>query len=318
VGDKLTKEYILITSSNFPAGGAGANYLNLFCKGLKAANCNVSVLLLKGFSFGDFESKHRRHNITKEGVPFSYLGFIKRPKNAFLKVIDEFVISLKLIFRFFSFLANRKKIKILLYNSELHSNIIIFSLAQIFSIKIITFVPEFYDKNVFNGSLLRKVKWYGFLFNFSFLNTQSYKLIVFSHYLKNQYLVRGYKESNIIVQPNLTDFDFWKADNSILKYHLGYSGTPTKENGLFDLFEAISILKKDGINTSLIVVGDNPYGDSFIPELEILCKNLDINDNVSFKGLVELHDVKVLLSECEILTLTRPRLFKQKRASQLN
>jgi glycosyltransferase involved in cell wall biosynthesis len=251
VGDKLTQEYILITSSNFPAGGAGANYL-----------------------------------------------------------IDDFLISLNLIFQFFTFLSNRKQIKILLYNNELHSNIIIYAMAKIFGIKVISFVPEFYDKNVFKGSLLRMMKWYGFLINFSFLNVKSYKLIVFSHYLKNQYLARGYKETDIIVQPNLTDFDFWKADGSIIKYQLGYSGTPTKGNGLFDLFEAISLLQKEGINSSLVVVGDNPYGDSFVPELVTHCKNLGINDSVSFKGLVELDDVKVLLSECEILTLTRPSIIQ--------
>ena len=54
VGNNLKKEYILITSSNFPDGGAGANYLNLFCKGLKSDENNVKVFLLKGYLFGNF------------------------------------------------------------------------------------------------------------------------------------------------------------------------------------------------------------------------------------------------------------------------
>lgn len=39
---------------NFPSGGAGATYLNLFCRGLKSNGYSVSVLLLKGYAFGNY------------------------------------------------------------------------------------------------------------------------------------------------------------------------------------------------------------------------------------------------------------------------
>lgn len=310
VGDKLNKQYILITSSNFPAGGAPANYLNLFCKGLKLNQYNISVLLLKGFSFGDFTTSHNRKNVTAEGVPFTYLGFTKRSRKIALKIVDECGIFFNLFFHLVRQLPQRKSTTFLVYNNELHTNLIIYCFAKLFRIPLVSFVPEFYDKNVFEGSFLRRIKWYGFLFNFAYLNKWSYKLIVFSHYLREQYLKRGYPAADIILQPNLTDFDFWMTGNKTNTYTLGYSGTPTKENGLYDLFEAMSLLKKEGFETSLVVVGDNLHGRSLIPELKDYCAQLGIVDDVYFGGLVQLNEVKAFLSQCEILTLTRPSIIQ--------
>jgi glycosyltransferase involved in cell wall biosynthesis len=305
VGNKLVREYILITSSNFPNGGASANYLNLFCKGLMLQKNKVKVLLLKGFSFGNFTATHKRNNITDYNVPFTYLGFVSRPKNGFYKILNECLSSLNLISKLFSILPKRKKTTLLIYSNELHSNIIIYFFSKLFRIEIVTFVPEYYGKYVFEGSLFRKLKWYGFLFNFSFLNKLSRKLIVFSHYLKDQYLKQGFKESDIIIQPNLTDFEYWEMKGSENLYTIGYSGSPSIKDGLQDLFKAISLLKETGMNVSLLVIGDTPFGNSLIPDLKIECQKLCIEDNVHFSGLVELSEVKKLLSECKILTLTR-------------
>ena len=306
VGNKLEKENILITSSIFPGGGAGANFLNLFCKGVKAQNLNIKVYLLKGFLFGNFTTTHKRNNLTDYNVPFIYLGYIKRPHNLLAKFLDEISSFINLILKLCKVLKNRKNTIILIYNNELQSNILIYFFCAVFDIKVVTFVPEFYGKYVFEGSFLRRLKWYGFLFNFYFLNKLSFKLIVFSYYLKDQYLSKGYKESDIIVQPNLTDFDYWEMKDSVKSYTIGYSGSPSIKDGLHDLFTAISILKKQSINVTLLVIGDTPFGNSLIPDLKIICKDLDIENNVTFTGLVELDVVKKMLAECEILALTRP------------
>lgn len=310
VGNKLDQQFILITFTNFPSGGAGANYLNLFCKGLKINGYNIKVLLLKGFAFGKFSTKHNRKNITADGIPFSYLGMIARPQNPFYKIVDEVFVHFKLVGLMLSLVPKRKITTLLVYNNEVHTNFVIYGMASLFGVKIISFVPEFYDKGTFKGSFLRRIKWYGFLLNFKYLNKLSYKLIVFSHYLKDQYLRLNYKESDIFIQPNLTDFEYWKIECPIVKYTLGYSGTPAINNGLNDLFAAMRILKKEGINTTLFVIGDSLFGKSVIPELVQVCKEFDIAENVIFKGLVELDDVKKYLSECEILTLTRPSMIQ--------
>lgn len=301
-------KYVLITSSNFPAGGAAANYLNLFCKGLVMNGFYISVFLLKGFAFGGFANNNARKNITEYGTPYTYLGATRRPKNKFFKLFDEFVSLLRLTGLLFSLLKNRKQTTILLYNSELQSNIPVFFLATIFRIRIVTFIPEFYDKSVFYGSFFRRIKWYGFLLNFYYLNKLSYKLIVFSHFLREEYINKGFSKNNILVQPNLTDFDFWIADGSEIKYTIGYSGTPSVKDGLYDLFKAINLLQTRSFDVSLLVIGDVTFGDSLIPKLKQECQSLGILEKVTFVGLVESAMVKKYLSECKILAITRPSL----------
>lgn len=303
---KTPSKYILITSMNFPSGGAGATYLNLFCRGLLINNCSVSVLLLKGHAFGNYVYKGPRKNITEEGVPYTYLGFKQRPVNQFLKIFEELISFCRLNVHLFSLIGKSKSISLLVFNSELIYNIPILIFSKLFRIKLIEFVAEIIDKSEFRSSFFGKVKRYGYIFNFNYLNKITDKLIVFSIYLKNEYVNMGYNENNIIIQPNLTDFDYWKPINAEIKYTLGYSGAPYLKDGLFDLFKAISILQKEDINVSLLVIGDATFGDSLIPALKVECKKLGLTENVIFTGLVEASKVKQYLSECQILAITRP------------
>jgi glycosyltransferase involved in cell wall biosynthesis len=97
----------------------------------------------------------------------------------------------------------------------------------------------------------------------------------------------GFNENNIIVQPNLTDFDYWKSPVGEIKYDLGYSGAPYLKDGLYDLFKAISLLNKKQIQVTLLVIGDATFGESLIPPLKIECEKLGISEQVTFTGLVE-------------------------------
>jgi len=203
---KSERDYILITSQNFPEGGAGATYLNLFCRGLHLNGYYVHVLLLKGFAFGEFVYKGPRKNITGYGVPFTYLGFTERPRNQFLKLADEFMSLVRLTFFLFLQWRKRKKITLLVFNSEIQSNIIIYSIANLLRIRLVKFVAEFIDKSQFRGTIFRQIKWYGFRLNFKYLNKKSDKLIVFSFFLKDEFIRMGFDHRKIIVQPNM---DYW-------------------------------------------------------------------------------------------------------------
>lgn len=303
---KSERDYILITSQNFPEGGAGATYLNLFCRGLHLNGYTVKVLLLKGFAFGNFTYKGPRKNITEDGVPYSYLGLTTRPRNQILKLADEFLSLFRLMFFLLKLAGKSKQVTLLIFNSEIQSNILIHFWANLFNIKLVKFVAEYIDKSQFKGSILRQVKWYGFQFNYRFLTRKSDKLIVFSFFLKDQYLKMGFEERKIIIQPNLTDFSFWLSDNTNLKYTIGYSGAPYLKDGLHDLFKAISILRSEGVNVNMLVIGDSTFGKSLIPALRDHCKSLNINENVYFTGLVDSSMVKKHLSECSFLAITRP------------
>ena len=291
---------------NFPSGGAGATYLNLFCRGLKSNGYSVSVLLLKGYAFGNYTYNGPRKNITDDGIPYTYLGFKQRPVNQFLKLFDELLSILRLIIYLFSLINKRKSINLLIYNGEAQYNIPIYLIAKIFRIRTSKFVAEIIDESEFKGSFLRKLKRYGYILNFKYLNKISDKLIVFSFYLKNEYLKMGYNEKNIVVQPNLTDFNYWGTSNTEIKYNLGYSGAPYLKDGLYDLFKAISILKNKNISVTLLVIGDAIFGKSLIPALKVECEKLGILEKVTFTGLVDSSLVKQYLSECRILSITRP------------
>ena len=299
-------KYILITSMNFPGGGAGATYLNLFCRGLKLNGCSIRVLLLKGLAFGNYTYDGPRKNVTEDGIPFTYLGFKQRPVSLFLKLLDEFISISRLIIFLFSLINKRKSINLLVFNSEIQYNIPIYLIAKIFRIKTSKFVAELIDKSEFRSSFIGKLKRFGFFFNFKFLNKLSDKLIVFSFYLKNEYIKMGYNENKIMVQPNLTDFEYWKPTNTETKYTLGYSGAPYLKDGLYDLFKAISLLHNKSVNVTLLVIGDSTFGESLIPSLKVESKRLGLLEKVTFTGLVESSMVKQYLSECKILTITRP------------
>jgi glycosyltransferase involved in cell wall biosynthesis len=310
--NKVNPKYVLITSMNFPSGGAGATYLNLFCRGMKANGRSVEVVLLKGHAFGNFKYKGPRKNITDEGIPYRYMGFVQRPDNAFLKMLEELISICRLVFYLFSLITRSEPFKFLIFNSELQYNIPVMTFSRIFKVKVVKFVAEIIDKSEFSNSFFGQIKRKGYNFNYKHLNTKSDKLLVFSIYLKNFYVSLGYDEKKIMVQPNLTDFDFWKPEKNDTKYTFGYSGAPYLKDGLHDLFKAISSLNSENLNISLLVIGDATFGKSLIPSLKEECANLGISEKVFFTGLVELSMVKQHLSECKILAITRPSTLQTK------
>ena len=303
---KLKQDYILITSQNFPEGGAGATYLNLFCRGLQLNGYLIRVLLLKGFAFGDYTYKGPRKNFTDYGVAYTYMGFTQRPRKQAFKLAEEFVSILRVMIFLFSLSGKRKSTTLLVFNSEIQSNLPIHFIGRLLRIRIVRFVAEYIDKSQFNGSFFRKLKWYGFLLNFKYLNQNSDKLIVFSFFLRDEYIKMGYDEHDIIVQPNLTDFEFWLSGNTDIRYTIGYSGAPYLKDGLQDLFTALSLLRKEGMSVTLLVIGDATFGKSLIPALKEEVRKLNITENVTFTGLVDSSLVRKYLSECRFLAITRP------------
>src|SRR5512140_672914 len=164
------QKYFLITSTNFPIGGAAATYLNLFCRGLKLNGYTISVFMLKGNAFGEYIYSGPRKNLTRDGIPFTYLGFKQRPDNHFYKLFEELISISRLIFLLFSLISKHKSANILIYNSEIQYNTPIYLIAKIFRIRITKFVPEIIDKSEFKGSFFRKIKGYGEDFNFKYFN----------------------------------------------------------------------------------------------------------------------------------------------------
>ncbi len=305
-----SKRNILITSSNFPRGSASANYLNLFCRGVVFSGRNIEVYLLKGFFLGCQKTADNRKNITCYGVKYTYLNFVNRPSNKLLKISGDIYAIFCLTFLLFSLLGRRKSTTVFAYNNELYHSILLNLFCKLAGIRVVTFVPEYYDISEFTGSITKKLRWYGFLINFHYLNRLSSRLIVFSNFIRSKYIEKSYPENKILVQPNLTDFDFWKSDKPEIAFTIGYSGTLYKKDGIEDLLTALSILRKRSIGVKAVIVGDVVNEKSILPSLISYCSNLGIDDAVTFTGLVPLDAVKEWLNKCMILAITRPRIVQ--------
>lgn len=298
--------YILITSTNFPEGGPGANYLNLFCRGLKENGEQISVYLLKGHAFGRTIYNGPRTNISAEGIQYTYLGFRQRPENVLLKLADQLLGFVRLLFLLTSLIIKRKKVTILIYNGDIFFNTPIHLVSKLGRIKIVKFAAEIIDKSQYRKSLLGKVSRAAYMFNFKYLNRMADKMIVFSYYLRDQFVQMGIRESRILVQPNLTDFKFWQSRSAASDYTLGYSGAPYMKDGLSDLLLSIKALRDRGVDVTLLVVGDATFGRSLVPDLRAECDRLGISDLTTFTGLVTSDEVLSYLSRCRILAITRP------------
>ena len=308
--DNSSPRNILITSANFPKGSAAANYLNLFCKGLVLAGQNIEVYLLKGYFLAGRKTLDSRKNITDYGVPYTFLAFVNRSSNKLAKIIEDLRGMASLIILLFSLLKGRKKTTIFAYNNESHHSILLNSYCKLAGIRLVTFVPEYYDISEFSGNLFHRLRWYSFLLNFHYINRLSDKLIVFSNYIKSRYLEKKYPEKDILVQPNLTDFDFWNLNQDGSSYTIGYSGTPYKKDGIEDLLTAISILRKKNIDVNAVIIGDVVNEKSIIPSLKGFCEKLGIEKSVTFTGLVLLEEVRDWLNKCQILAITRPNIVQ--------
>jgi len=303
-------KYVLVTSANFPRGSAAASYLNLFCKGIALSGYTIDVYLLKGYFLAGRKTDDHKRNFTDYGVKYTYLSFINRSSNKMMKVIGDLYGTFSLMSLLISRFGNRRGTTFFAYNNELHHSLLLNIICRLSGMKIVTFVPEYYDISEFSGNFFNKLRWYSFLLNFHYINRLSNKLIVFSDYIRTRYLEKKYPENRIFVQPNLTDFDFWYKDSVAVTHTLGYSGTPYKKDGIRDLLTAISLLSSKRVEINALIVGDVVNEKSIIPSLKEFCKELGIENNVSFTGIVSHEEVREWLNKCSILAITRPNIIQ--------
>ena len=160
---------VLITSSNFPRGSASANFLNLFCRGVVLSGRSIEVYLLKGFFLGGRKTSDAKSNLTNDGVKYTYLNFVNRPSGNFLKLTGDIYAFFRLTFLLFSLIGRRKNTTVFAYNNELYHSILLNCIGKVAGIKVVTFVPEYYDISEFSGSITQKLRWYGFLLNFHYI-----------------------------------------------------------------------------------------------------------------------------------------------------
>jgi glycosyltransferase involved in cell wall biosynthesis len=298
---------IIITSSNFPFGGAGANYLRLFSRGLVEKGWDVKVLLVKGYIYGKERISENKINIY-EKVQYIHCGLINRP---FTKV-GKFIDNILGIFYSGFYLARNldKETIVLIYNNEIHLHFLCFLIAKLSKLKIISFVPEGLEKANRKSSLISYLSWFSFYLNMSYFNVKSSKLIVFSSYLRNYYISKGYNTNDILLIPNLLDLDYFTQNNVVKlqrsKFRVGYCGNPCHKDGIEDLFESFRIISRIDSSFELLIVGDSVNQNSVLEKLKAKLKNDNLLDKVIFTGLIPYKEIPAMLHSCDVLVLARP------------
>jgi hypothetical protein len=118
----MTKEFILFTSNNFPSGGAGATYINLFCKGVVENHGKIKVYLFKGHIYKGSRNNNGRGNQTEYGVKYTYLGTSNRSGNSVLKLFEDALSISRTLGLMMKLIFKRKRITILVYSNGLLFN----------------------------------------------------------------------------------------------------------------------------------------------------------------------------------------------------
>jgi len=302
------KRIEIITYENFPYGGAPANLLRHISLALSAEKIFVEVILPTGNIYGNnVESKPDRRGYI-ENVVYKHLGFTKHPMNYMGKLLDVLIgFFYTPLYLLVSNWKNKYDI-IISYNTHVSRILLLILLKKILKKKMIVILPEFYEKP--RAGLLSLFHWYDFYFGMRYLTRYADAFFPASHYLKN-YLEKELNiKKPIFVLPNLMDPEMFHVERSKAfisgKITIGYTGTPTKKDGVTDLIKSFSVLNKKYPNTHLLIIGDVINGDSLLPKLKELVARLGVSEGVTFTGLVPFHKIPELLNSCQILALTRP------------
>lgn len=141
------------------------------------------------------------------------------------------------------------------------------------------------------------------------------QVITLTQGLKDELIRRGVKGKKITVIPNSIDierFSVMQSDTSLFEklslkkdvVTIGYIGSIVMYEGLDDLLNALSILKKRGVQFNFLLVGD---GKAF-NETKAKVKELGLSDEVIITGRVEYHLVEQYYSLIDIAPFPRKPL----------
>lgn len=303
----MNKNIKIITYQNFPYGGAPANFVRYFSLALEKVGNNVEVIVPTGLSYRN----ERKSKISRSGrinsIKYNFIGFINNPDSFFFKVLSSLIAFFYTpLYLLCSFIKLKYEI-LICYNVHFSRTFFLYSVSKILKVKFILIIPEFYEKP---KNKIQLIKWFDFYIGLKFLTKYADAHIPLSHYMRD-YLENKLKiRKPIYILPNIMNPDDFSIQTKKPfiegKHTIGYCGTPTRKDGVLDLIKCFSILHYKYPNTHLLIIGDQINNYSLIPSLIEYTKDLKIEENITFTGLVSFEKIPMLLNSCQILTLTRP------------
>ncbi|MEI8201410.1 MAG: glycosyltransferase [Bacteroidota bacterium] len=299
----------IIFFGNFPFGGPSANLVRNFAMSLtENKNNQLEIILPTGNCYGKTDDIESKRKAKFGSVNYRYMSYKNHPKNIFAKIFEMFFGVLNtLIYLIICRIKERKNITIF-YNTEFSFPFLL--LSKLLNNKFIFILPEFYEKPNSDNYAMSGFKWKIFYFHMKHIIKYADRFFVASYYLKDyiQNTLKSKKE--VYVLPNVIDPSIFELENikpfkeNIIT--IGYTGNPTRKDGILDLIKSFSILNKKFPNTHLLVIGDRTNGESLVPQLLQYATENGSEKNITFTGLVAFSKIPELLNSCQILALTRP------------
>lgn len=303
------KHIKIVTYDNFPFGGAPANFVRNFALSVSQQdNVRVEVVLPKG----NYGNSNRATTFKKgviEKLTYRHLGYSMHPVHAVGKLIDNLLSLVLPVFYLIREGIKKRSDVIIIYNTSFTTTLVFLFIRFIINTQLIIILPEFYEKPPKRFSFAR-IHWINFYVAIRYLVKYADKFIVLSDFMRTYLLSQHIQDENIFILPNITDPQLFEreevSDFISGKLTIGYSGTPTRKDGIDDLLNSFAIIAEKYPQTHLLIIGDVVNGKSIIPALQNKVTKAGISERVTFTGLVSFNQVPDLLNSCQILALTRP------------
>lgn len=122
------------------------------------------------------------------------------------------------------------------------------------------------------------------------------------HFCKSQmmlYTKSEYWDKFKIIRCGVDLKKYQYRNNSSIPSKLLFVGRLSNEKGLNVLLDSLAILKSENVDFTLTVLGDGPSRD----ELEQQTKQLELNENVIFKGFVDQSTIREDLNNSDVFIL---------------
>lgn len=139
-------------------------------------------------------------------------------------------------------------------------------------------------------------------------------IIVISQQLKDYFVERGVDEKNVSIVNMVVDSNRFEGleKNSGIEPYIAYCGTASNnKDGVDLLIKSFSIVAKKYPNYKLYIIGRTPDSNQKNSNLRLV-KDLGIESQVVFTGVVAASDMPQLLMDASILALERPNNLQAK------
>lgn len=285
--------FILYTTGDFPYGKAPENLVREFMLGLKVWNRIGIVYRMRGRSYsGESVSDIQCRNFVVDSFPHSNF------KKTIIILLTLILIPFNVVYVKFKY--NPKVI--VLYGLEYSYFVVPFLLiTKILRIKLFRFITDDYDKSTIYPVWWKRPKFFFYRIQKNHIDKYLNGLICLTTLLQESAIRSGVKRSKVLLIPHFIDinsFKYVQRDNYMSrKKRISFCGTPHEPNGIFDLIEAFKLVREDGYDVELYIIGE-PLTCDF-NKIKILLKSHE--DFYVITGYKEKKDVVVLLNESDIL-----------------